>query len=76
MLKYVFEVLKFEKAEFRIDERNIRSRKAIEKIGATLEGISRSDTVMLDGFRRNTCCYAILKEEWPEIRQRCFRGFE
>jgi RimJ/RimL family protein N-acetyltransferase len=74
MLKYVFEVLKFEKAEFRIDERNIRSRKAIEKIGATLEGISRSDTVMLDGFRRNTCCYAILKEEWPEIRQRFFRG--
>ena len=74
MLKYAFEELEFEKVEFRIDKRNIRSRKAVEKIGATLEGISRSDTVMLDGFRRNTCCYAILKEEWLEIRQRCFRG--
>ncbi len=75
MLKYAIEDLKFEKVEFRIDERNIQSRKAIEKIGATLEGISRSDTVMVDGFRRNTCCYAILKAEWPEIKTRCFRGF-
>lgn len=74
MLKYAFEVMDFEKVEFRIDERNVQSRKAIEKIGATLEGILRSNTVMLDGFRRNTCCYAILKEEWPEINVRCFRG--
>ena len=75
MLQYAFEELNFEKVEFRIDERNTQSRKAIEKIGATLEGILRSDTVMIDGFRRNTCCYAILKEEWQEIKSRCFRGF-
>lgn len=74
MLKYAFEDINFEKVEFRIDERNERSRKAVKKIGATLEGILRSDTVMLDGFRRNTCCYGILKEEWPEINERCFRG--
>lgn len=75
MLQYAFEDLRFEKVEFRIDERNIRSRKAIEKIGAKLEGILKSNTVMLDGFRRNTCCYGILKEEWPEVKSRFFRGF-
>ncbi|MBT8395185.1 MAG: GNAT family N-acetyltransferase [Bacteroidia bacterium] len=74
MLQYAFEDLKFEKVEFRIDERNAQSRKAIEKIGAKLDGILRSDTVMLDTFRRNTCCYSILKEEWPEVKTRCFKG--
>ncbi len=74
MLRHAFEDMEFEKVEFRIDERNERSRKAVEKIGATLEGILRSDTVMIDGFRRSTCCYGIIKEEWSEIKNRCFRG--
>jgi RimJ/RimL family protein N-acetyltransferase len=75
MLQYAFETLNFEKVEFRIDERNIASRKAVEKLGATLEGILRKDTLMRDGFRRSTCCYGILKEEWPEIRNTIFKDF-
>ena len=69
MLRYAFEDLEFEKVEFRIDERNMKSRKAVEKLGANLEGILRKDTVMKDGFRRSTCCYGILKDEWPAIKQ-------
>lgn len=68
MLRYAFEELKFEKVEFRIDERNLRSRKAVEKLGAKLEGILRKDTFMPDGFRRNSCCYGIIKEEWREMK--------
>ena len=68
MLRYAFETLEFEKVEFRIDERNNKSRRAVEKLGATLEGILRKDTLMNDGFRRSTCCYGILKEEWPTIK--------
>ncbi|TDY12519.1 GNAT family N-acetyltransferase [Meridianimaribacter flavus] len=75
MLQYAFETLAFEKVEFRIDERNIRSRKAVEKLGATLEGILRRDVVLKDGFRRNTCCYGILKDEWPTIKQTIFKEF-
>ena len=75
MLQYAFETLKFEKVEFRIDERNIASRKAVEKIGATLEGILRKDTLMLDGYKRSTCCYGILLEEWPTIRRTIFEQF-
>jgi len=68
MLQYAFETLQFDKVEFRIDDRNTKSRKAVEKLGATLEGVLRKDTLMLDGYKRNTCCYGILKEEWSLIK--------
>ncbi len=64
MINYAFEKMGFEKVEFRIDQRNIRSRKAVEKLGAQLEGILRQNVYLNDGFKRNTCCYGILKSEW------------
>jgi len=72
MLRYAFEKLLYERVEFRIDERNTRSRKAVEKLGATLEGVMRKDIVTKNGRRRNSCCYAILKEEWEEIKNTRF----
>jgi len=64
MINYAFDEMAFEKIEFRIDERNMRSRKAVEKLGAKLEGILRENVYLLDGYKRNTCCYGILKKEW------------
>tara|TARA_R110002020_G_scaffold214542_8_gene421604 strand:+ start:624 stop:1181 length:558 start_codon:yes stop_codon:yes gene_type:complete len=64
MLDYAFNTMNFEKVEFRIDELNIKSRKAVEKLGAQLEGILRENVYLLDGFKRNTCCYGLLKKEW------------
>lgn len=64
MIDYAFEEMEMEKVEFRVDERNMRSRKAVEKLGAVLEGILRKNIYLMDGFKRNTCCYGILKEEW------------
>ena len=61
MLSYAFDTLYAERIE---DERNITSRTAIEKIGGQYEGLLRSHTLMYDGFRRNTVCYSILKNEW------------
>lgn len=75
MLQYAFETLKFDKVEFRIDERNLQSRKAVEKIGGTLEGTLRKDTLMKDGFKRSTCCYGILNEEWQRLKLTVFQGF-
>lgn len=75
MLRYAFETMNFEKVEFRIDERNLQSRKAVENIGGKLEGILRKDTLMLDCFRRSTCCYGILKEEWSDLKSNLFPGF-
>ena len=68
MLQYAFEALDFEKVEFRIDERNQKSRRAVEKLGAKLEGILRHNVILKDGYRRNTCCYGILKSEWAVIK--------
>lgn len=75
LLQYIFEVLQYERLEFRTDGRNIRSQRAMEKIGATFEGELRSHTVLPDGFRRNTRFYSILKSEWPEIRRSIFVEF-
>jgi RimJ/RimL family protein N-acetyltransferase len=72
MLEFAFEILNFEKVEFRIDERNIRSRKAVEKLGCKLEGILRKNVYLLDGFKRNSCCYGILKEEWLALKNTVF----
>ncbi|MDC6354222.1 MULTISPECIES: GNAT family N-acetyltransferase [unclassified Robiginitalea] len=64
MLDAAFGPMGFERVEFRIDERNIRSRKAVEKLGARLEGVFRKNVYLDDGFKRNTCVYGLLQHEW------------
>jgi len=64
MLAYAFEKLEFERVEFRTDERNTASRKAMEKLGAIYEGRLRSHILMPDGFRRSSLYYSILRDEW------------
>lgn len=76
MLSYAFEKLYYEKVEFRIDERNMRSRRAVEKIGAVLEGILRKDIITKGSFRRSSACYGILKDEWPSIKATIFKGMK
>ena len=76
MLKHAFETINFEKVEFRIDERNVASRKAVEKLGAKLEGILRKNIIVKDGFKRSSCCYGILIEEWPRLKKTNFNGLD
>ena len=68
MLDYAFQHMGFDKVAFRIDERNTASRKAVEKLGAQLEGILRKNVYLDDGYKRNTCCYGLLKDEWLTSR--------
>lgn len=68
ILKYGFEVLGLNRIELKADERNIQSRKAILKLGATEEGTLRQHLKIHDGFIRNSVFYSILKSEWPEIK--------
>ena len=72
ILKFAFETLGFERVELKTDERNEQSKKAIKKIGAKYEGTLRSNTLMLDGFRRSTCYYSILKSEWEDVKGNIF----
>lgn len=68
MLQYAFEELGFSRVEFRADSRNMQSRTAIAKIGATFEGELRSCAVKQNGFRSNTVIYSILESEWPDVK--------
>jgi RimJ/RimL family protein N-acetyltransferase len=68
LMEFAFDKLDAERIEFKTDERNLASRKAIEKIGGQLEGILRQHTLMYDGFRRNTVCYSILKSDWRKLK--------
>lgn len=68
LLQYAFDLCLAHRVAFVTDERNLQSRKAIEKIGGVLEGVFREHTVMYDGFRRNTYCYSILQEEWDAMK--------
>ena len=76
MLQYAFESMKIEKVEFRVDERNVRSRKAVEKLGAIYEGTLRKNIIMPNGFKRSSCYYGILLEEWPRIKSQIFAQLE
>ncbi|MDQ7947597.1 MAG: GNAT family protein [Pedobacter sp.] len=68
ILKYGFETLGFNRIELKADERNLQSRRAMEKIGAKYEGTLREHMKIKDGFIRNTVFYSILKSEWPEVK--------
>ena len=64
LLKFAFEKIGFERIEFRADNNNERSIRAMKSIGCTIEGILRSNGVRPDGNRRDSIILSILKSEW------------
>ncbi|MEV7418341.1 GNAT family protein [Streptomyces sp. NPDC089919] len=68
MLRHAFETWGVRRISLRADARNTRSRAAIERIGATCEGVRRAHSRGLDGAVRSTAFYSILDEEWPAVR--------
>lgn len=68
LMTHAFETLGFERVEFKTDARNVRSRRAIAKLGAKEEGTLRSNRIVKDGRRRDTVYYSILKNEWPAVK--------
>ena len=75
MFRHAFETMGIERVELRTDEVNVRSRKAMEKVGATFDGTSRNHRTTQGGRRRNTVIYSILKSEWGHIRNNIFNEF-
>ena len=64
LLTFCFEELKAKRVQLKTDENNIRSRKAIEKIGGLFEGILRNDMIRDNGTSRNSAYYSIIESEW------------
>lgn len=70
LMEYCFETLDTVRVQLRTDELNIRSRKAIEKTGAQLEGIIRNDMLRDNGTKRNSAYYSIIDRDWLQAKQR------
>ncbi|MEU8544101.1 GNAT family protein [Streptomyces sp. NPDC048717] len=68
MLRHAFEAWGVRRVSMRADARNTRSRIAIERLGATCEGVRRAHSRGLDGVVRDTAFYSILDEEWSAVR--------
>lgn len=72
MLQHAFEVMDLNRIELKTDVLNTQSRNAILSIGATQEGIFRHHMITSTGRLRDTVYFSIIKEEWPDIRERIF----
>jgi RimJ/RimL family protein N-acetyltransferase len=67
---HAFDVLDCIAVEFQTSAQNVRSQRAIERLGATRDGILRSHGLHADGTLRDTVVYSIIAEEWPAVRLR------
>ena len=68
LLAHAFEALDCIAVEFRTHRLNTQSRRAIERLGAQLDGILRSHQRAADGSLRDTAVYSITAAEWPAVR--------
>lgn len=69
LLRHAFEEWGAERVQFTTDVNNLRSRRAILKLGAKFEGKLRSDKRRADGSMRDSMIYSILADEWPAVRE-------
>jgi len=68
LMGHAFEHLKCARVEYKTDERNARSRRAMEKMGAKFEGVFRRHLLVREGRLRSSAYYSILDDEWPEVK--------
>jgi len=68
LLAHAFDALQCIAVEFRTHRFNTQSRRAIERLGAQLDGILRSHQRDAQGNLRDTAVYSIIAAEWPTVR--------
>ena len=68
LLAHAFEALDCIAVEFRTHRLNTQSRRAIERLGAQLDGVLRAHARASDGSVRDTAVYSITAPEWPAVR--------
>ena len=68
MLNHAFETILANRVELNTDIRNIRSQRAMERIGAVRDGVLRCHTIMRDGFVRDTVNYSFTVRDWPTTK--------
>src|SRR6478609_4522452 len=69
MLRQAFEVWDAMRVQLKSDERNVKSRRAMERIGAVFEGVLRNQMLRAyDGYVRSSAMYSLVDRDWPAAR--------
>ncbi len=70
LLRHAFETLGCLRVQLKTDLRNVRSQRAIERIGAVKEGVLRKHMLTRTGYLRDTVMYSIIDTEWQAVKAR------
>jgi len=68
LMSYAFETLDCIAVEFRTHCMNRQSRRAIERLGAKLDGVLRSHMVLANGTIRDTAVYSVIRSDWDAVK--------
>ncbi len=69
MLRQAFEGWGALRVQLKTDARNEKSRRAIQRIGASFEGILRKQLVRPhDGYQRDSAIFSLIDREWPAAK--------
>ena len=74
LLKYAFEEVGAFRVSLNVDVKNMRSRRAVERIGGVQEGLLRKQRIRKDGTHRDTVIYGFTDDDWPRVKER-LEGF-
>jgi N-acetyltransferase len=69
MLKHAFDTWGMVRVQLKTAASNLRSQRAIEKLGAVREGLLRNHRRLADGRLDDTVLYSITDQEWPQVRK-------
>ncbi len=70
LMKHAFEVLGCVRVWFKTDRRNVRSQRALERLGVVKEGVLRNHMILPDGYIRDSVVYSLLPNEWSEVKKK------
>jgi len=70
LLSHAFERLGCVRVEFKTDERNARSQRALERMGATREGVLRNHMIVQSDYVRDSVYFSVIDQEWPQVKER------
>ena len=73
MLRFAFETLNLNRVELKTAGTNLKSQRAMEKIGAVREGVLRKHSINDLGTIRDTVYYSFINDDWPQIKKDIFK---
>lgn len=70
LLSHAFERLGCVRVEFKTDARNARSQRALERMGATREGVLRNHMIVQGDYVRDSVYFSVIDQDWLEVKER------